>query len=65
MREQLEEQTRIAENKIRQALECFHSATGLVPQAIDFEMVDTRNIEDYAKGTRAVLVGELTLRAST
>ena len=65
MREQLEEQTRIAENKIREALEQFHFVTGLVPQAIDFEMVDTRNIEDHAKGRRAVVVGELNLRAST
>ena len=65
MRQQLEEQTRIAENKIREALEQFHFVTGLVPQAIDFEMVDIRTMEDHANGKRAVSVGELNLRAST
>jgi len=65
MREQLEEQTRIAEHKIRKALQEFHEAIGLVPISIYFEMVDVRTMEEHANGKRSVIVGQLSLRAST
>lgn len=64
MRKELEDQTQIAQRKISEALQSFHDATGLIPTAIDFDMVDVRTNEDLGSGKRAVVVGTCELRAS-
>lgn len=63
MRKELEEHTKIAEQKIRDALQEFHDSTGLTPMSLEFTMIDIRTFSQILSGTRSAAVGQCDLHA--
>lgn len=63
MRQELENHTKVTEQKIRDALQEFHDNTGLIPTSVTLSMVDVRTVGQMDAGKRAALVGECLLHA--
>jgi hypothetical protein len=54
--QELETEVRKAEAAIKQILQDFHQATGLIPSDVDIECMDVTTVQDKSIGRKSVLV---------
>lgn len=54
--QELETEVRKAEAAIKQILQDFHQATGMIPSDVDIECMDVTTVQDKSIGKKSVLV---------